>query len=492
MTTAPASKYVPTIGLEIHVELATRTKMFCGCANAFGDEPNTNICPTCLGLPGSLPVLNEEAVALALRFGTALGFEVPRHSIFHRKNYFYPDMPKDFQTSQYDEPICVNGTIEALGQLVRIERAHLEEDTGKSTHVGGSGRITDATYSLVDYNRAGVPLMEIVSHPDIHSAEQAKAYVAELRAVLEALSVSDVKMEEGSLRVDANVSVAPEGSTELGTRAEIKNMNSLRSLGRAIDYEISRQIDRLTGGERVIQETRHWDENDGRTHSMRSKEMAFDYRYFPEPDLVPIVPTEQMRQAAIDSQVELPSALRARLETEWEITPQDASTLVATGGLVAYARETIASIDAEAVTPKQVVNWCVGDVLSAINDLGIAPAALQLRPEGLAQIVSMVSEGSLSRRQAKEVFGACLAEGREPKEVVADLGLAQVSDESALRPVLGELIAAHPSEVERWKSGDEADRKKLTGFFMGQAMKALKGQGNPNELSRLLEELLQA
>jgi aspartyl-tRNA(Asn)/glutamyl-tRNA(Gln) amidotransferase subunit B len=271
------------IGLETHVELATATKLFCGCPNEFGSEPNTNVCPVCLGLPGSLPVLNAQAVDFALRLAEALGFDVPDRSIFARKNYFYPDMPKDYQVSQYEDPILSDGRLEVDGVVVGIERAHLEEDTGKTVHVGGGGRIHEADYSLVDYNRAGVPLMEIVTRPDIRTAEQARAYVAELRAVLRALGISDVKMEEGSMRVDANVSVRRRGTSELGTKVEVKNMNSLRSLGRAIEYEIERQIAMLEAGERIVQETRHWDEADGRTHGMRTKEGSSDYRYFPEP-----------------------------------------------------------------------------------------------------------------------------------------------------------------------------------------------------------------
>ncbi|MFO1538317.1 MAG: Asp-tRNA(Asn)/Glu-tRNA(Gln) amidotransferase subunit GatB, partial [Actinomycetota bacterium] len=281
------SGYEAVIGLEAHVELATATKLFCGCPNEFGAAPNTHVCPVCLGLPGSLPVLNRAVVEYALRFAAALGFRVPDESIFARKNYFYPDMPKDYQISQYEEPILVDGSIEVDGVHIGIERAHLEEDTGKTTHMGGGGRIHEADYSLVDYNRAGVPLMEIVSRPDIRTAEQARAYVSELRGVLKALGVSDVKMEEGSMRVDANVSVRPVGTEAFGTKVEIKNMNSLRSLGRAIDFEIERQIAALEAGERIVQETRHWDEADGRTHGMRTKEGSSDYRYFPEPDLVP-------------------------------------------------------------------------------------------------------------------------------------------------------------------------------------------------------------
>src|SRR6185369_497801 len=295
MTVTAARTWETVIGLEVHCELSTTSKLFCGCPNEFGDEPNTNVCPVCLGLPGSLPVLNERAVEFALRVAEALHLHVPAHSIFSRKNYFYPDMPKNYQTSQYDQPITIDGWLDVDGARVGVTRAHLEEDTGKSLHVGGEGRIHNADHSLVDYNRAGVPLLEIVSEPDIRSAEQAKRYVEELRATLLAVGVSDVKMEEGSLRIDANVSVRPLGTSEFGTRAEIKNLNSLRSLIRAVEHETRRQAGLLESGERVVQETRHWDEDGGRTTSGRSKEEAHDYRYFPEPDLVPVAPTDAMR-----------------------------------------------------------------------------------------------------------------------------------------------------------------------------------------------------
>ncbi len=290
MTATTTTTWEAVIGLEVHVELATATKLFCSCKNEFGAEPNTNICPVCLGLPGSLPVLGERAVEFALRVGEALQCTVPDHSLFHRKNYFYPDMPKDYQISQYDEPICVDGSLEVDGFRVGIERAHMEEDTGKTIHVGGGGRIHEADHSLVDYNRAGIPLMEVVSRPDLRSAEQSRAYVNELRGILQAIGVSDVKMEEGAFRIDANVSLRPEGAEALGTKVEVKNMNSIRSLGRALEYEIERQRGLLDAGERVMQETRHWDEDAGVTHTMRTKEEADDYRYFPEPDLVPVAP----------------------------------------------------------------------------------------------------------------------------------------------------------------------------------------------------------
>ncbi|HEY4398812.1 MAG TPA: Asp-tRNA(Asn)/Glu-tRNA(Gln) amidotransferase subunit GatB, partial [Acidimicrobiia bacterium] len=290
MTATATTTWEAVIGLEVHVELATSTKLFCSSRNEFGADPNTNICPVCLGLPGSLPVLNERAVEFALRVGEALQCTVPDRSIFHRKNYFYPDMPKDYQISQYDEPICIDGSLEVDGTRIGIERAHMEEDTGKTIHVGGGGRIHQADHSLVDYNRAGIPLMEVVSRPDLRSAEQARAYVNELRSVLQAIGVSDVKMEEGGFRVDANVSLRPAGASELGTKVEVKNMNSIRSVGRALEYEIERQGALLDAGEQVMQETRHWDEDAGVTHTMRTKEEADDYRYFPEPDLVPVAP----------------------------------------------------------------------------------------------------------------------------------------------------------------------------------------------------------
>ncbi len=344
MTTTTAATWEAVIGLEVHVELATATKLFCACKNEFGAEPNTNICPVCLGLPGSLPVLDEKAVEFALRVGEALNCTVPDHSLFHRKNYFYPDMPKDYQMSQYDEPISVDGSLEVDGFRVGIERAHMEEDTGKTIHVGGGGRIHEADHSLVDYNRAGIPLMEIVSRPDLRTAEQARAYANELRGILQTIGVSDVKMEEGSFRIDANVSLRPAGATELGTKVEVKNMNSIRSLGRALEYEIERQTVLLEAGERVVQETRHWDEDAGVTHSMRTKEGAFDYRYFPEPDLVPVAPDGPMRERVRAGMPELPAAVRARLVSEWGIGEHEARVLIGTPGLDEYAEAAVVAL----------------------------------------------------------------------------------------------------------------------------------------------------
>ena len=483
------TEWETVIGLEVHVELATATKLFCSCVNEFGAEPNTFVCPVCLGLPGSLPVLNERAVEFALRVGAAFHFDVPEQSIFHRKNYFYPDMPKDYQISQYDEPICVGGWLEIDGRRIGIVRAHLEEDTGKTLHVGGGGRIHDATHSLVDYNRAGVPLLEIVSEPDLRSADEAQRYVEELRATLRAIGVSDVKMEEGSLRIDANVSVRPVGASEYGTRAEIKNLNSLRSLRRAIDHEVARQIARLESGERVEQETRHWNEDDGQTHSMRSKEEAHDYRYFPEPDLVPVAPTAKMRAAVRASMPELPAARRARLTEQWGITDHDARVLVGTEGLAEYAEAAVVALAAG--TPKDVANWATGELLAFLNESGLSPEVLPLAPDGLAELVGLTAAGTLSRGQAKDVLGEALRDGKRPKAIVEDRDLAQVSDESALAATLDDVLAANADAVAEYRAGDDKVRKKKRGFLMGEAMKALRGQGNPQVLTRLLDQKLE-
>lgn len=476
------------IGLEVHVELATATKLFCSCANEFGAEPNTNVCPVCLGLPGSLPVLNERVVEFALRLGEAFEFSVPPTSIFHRKNYFYPDMPKDYQVSQYDAPICVDGTLVVDGTAIGMERAHMEEDTGKSLHVGGSGRIADADHSLVDYNRAGVPLMEIVSRPEIHSAEQARGYVSELRGVLGTIGVSDVKMEEGSMRVDANVSIRPVGSDELRTRVEIKNMNSLRSLGRAIDYEIARQIETYETGERIVQETRHWDEDAGVTHGMRTKEGSEDYRYFPEPDLVPVAPDDAMRAAARASIPELPAARRARLVAEWGIADHEAEVLLGEPGLADYAEAVVAA----GAPGRDATNWTVGAIQGFLNESGLTPATLPLPPDALAELIGLVADGTLNRKLATEVLDVALADGKRPKQIVEERGLAQVSDAGALGALVDGILAANADAVAEYRAGDDKVKKKKRGFLMGEAMKASKGSGDPKVLNQLLDEKLHA
>jgi aspartyl-tRNA(Asn)/glutamyl-tRNA(Gln) amidotransferase subunit B len=475
------------IGLEVHCELATASKLFCGCANAFGEEPNTNICPVCLGLPGSLPVLNEMAVEYALRVAEALHLRVPERSVFSRKNYFYPDMPKDYQTSQYDLPITIDGWIDVDGARIGITRAHLEEDTGKTLHMGGGGRIHDADYSLVDYNRAGVPLLEIVSEPDIRSADQAKRYVEELRANLLAIGVSDVKMEEGSMRVDANVSVRAVGSNELGTRCEIKNLNSLRSLVHAIEYEADRQWELVQTGERVVQETRHWDEAGGRTLSGRSKEEAHDYRYFPEPDLVPVAPTEELRAKVRASMPELPADRRARLIADWGIKDDDAYVLVDAPGLADYAEKAVAALNGGG-SARDVVNWVRQEVLAYLNESQASPA--ELAPEMLAELVGLVAAGTISRNQAKDVLAESLREMKWPREIVETRGLAQVSDESALAAVVDEVLGANPGVIDEYRAADDKAKKKKRGFLMGELMKALKGQGNAQVLNKLLDDRL--
>jgi aspartyl-tRNA(Asn)/glutamyl-tRNA(Gln) amidotransferase subunit B len=487
MTATATRTWETVIGLEVHCELSTTSKLFCGCPNEFGDEPNTNVCPVCLGLPGSLPVLNERAVEFALRVAEALHLHVPAHSIFSRKNYFYPDMPKNYQTSQYDEPITRDGWIDVDGTRVGITRAHLEEDTGKSLHVGGGGRIHDAEYSLVDYNRAGVPLLEIVSEPDIRSAEQAKRYVEELRGTLLAIGVSDVKMEEGSLRIDANISVRPEGSTEFGTRAEIKNLNSLRSLVRAVEFETRRQAGLLGSGERVVQETRHWDEDGGRTISGRSKEEAHDYRYFPEPDLVPVAPTDAMRAEVRASMPELPAPRRARLVEGWGIKDEDARVLVDVPGLADYAERAVAAL--KSGTPKDVANWVRQDVLAFLNDRGLAPAVLT--PEMLAELVGLVADGTISRGQAKDVLLESMEEEKWPDTIVRERGLAQVSDAGELGAVVDAVLARESATVEQYRaSTDDKDRKKKRNALMGQVMAELKGKGNPQLVNQLLDDRL--
>jgi aspartyl-tRNA(Asn)/glutamyl-tRNA(Gln) amidotransferase subunit B len=487
MTATSTRTWETVVGLEVHCELSTASKLFCGCANEFGDEPNTHVCPVCLGLPGSLPVLNERAVEYALRVAEALHLRVPERSIFSRKNYFYPDMPKDYQTSQYDEPITIDGWLDVDGVRVGITRAHLEEDTGKSLHVGGGGRIHDADHSLVDYNRAGVPLLEIVSEPDIRSAEQAKRYVEELRAALLAVGVSDVKMEEGSLRIDANVSVRPAGSTEFGTRAEIKNLNSLRSLVHAIEYETRRQSALVEDGERVVQETRHWDEDGGRTISGRSKEEAHDYRYFPEPDLVPIAPTDEMRARVKATMPELPAARRARLIESWGIKDDDARVLVDVPGLADYAERAVAALSSG--TAKDVANWVRQDVLAFVNDRGLSPAVLA--PEMLADLVALVADGTISRSQAKDVLADSLAEEKWPRDIVEARGLAQVSDLDELAAAVDAVLAANEATVAEYRAAeDDKARKKKRGFLMGEVMRGLEGKGNAQILSQLLDARL--
>ncbi len=469
------------IGLETHVELATRSKMFCRCPVSFGEEPNTACCPTCLGLPGALPVPNETAIDSIVRIGLALDCTVVEHSLFHRKNYFYPDLPKNYQISQYDVPICVGGhldvDVDGATNRVGITRVHMEEDTGKSLHVGDTGRIHEAAGSLLDFNRSGVPLVEIVTEPDLRSADEARAYARELQALILALGVSDARLEEGSMRFDANVSVRPAGSETFGTRAEIKNMNSLRSLERAIRYEIERQVKVVEGGGEVVQETRHWDEGDGRTHSMRSKEESEDYRYFQEPDLVPLHVDAAWRERVRAALPELPRAHRSRLEA-LGIDPAAAATLVAGEGLADMFEGAVAAgADARAAA-----NWLTGEVVAHLRRAGDELAGTGLAPAHLAELDAMVRDGKLSATAAKDVLAGVLAGEGSPAEVAEGRDLIQVTDTAALEAEVEAVLAAHDDAVAKIRDGD----MKPVGFLVGQVMRATGGKADPRQVSELV------
>ena len=471
MTSKTLDGWEIVIGLEVHAELATATKLFSSAQNVFGGEPNTNIDPVSLGLPGSLPVLNQKAVELAIRVGLALNCRVQR-SVFARKNYFYPDMPKAYQISQFDLPINEGGWLELPDrQRIGIERAHLEEDTGKSSHVGGGGRIHEADYSLVDYNRAGVPLIEIVGAPDLRSAEEARSYVSELRSILVAIGASDGKMEEGSMRVDCNVSVRPEGSEEFGTRCEVKNINSLRSLGRAIEYEAQRQVDIITSGQEVEQQTRHWDEADGRTHTLRSKEEAFDYRYFPEPDLVPLDPSPEWITEIQESLPELPRQRRINLAEAAGTTPQEA-TLVVERNLDEFA---IAVIE-KGADPTRVLVHLENNLADGIGEL---------TTESFAELISLETSGDLSATQAKTVLADLADKGGDPKEIAAHHGF-EAMDTSELETLIEGILADHPEDWTAFVEGDPEERKKKSGFFVGQVMKMTKGQADGKVVNDIL------
>jgi len=462
------------IGLEVHCELRTETKLFCWCRNAFGDEPNTDVCPVCLGLPGSLPVLNRQAVEYAIRIGTALHCQV-QPSLFHRKNYFYPDMPKDYQISQYDVPINVDGWLDLpSGGRVGIVRAHMEEDTGKTTHIGGGGRIHEAGHSLVDYNRAGVPLVEIVSAPDMRSAEEAREYVEELRAVLVATGSSDGKMEEGSLRVDCNVSVRPAGSTALGTRCEIKNMNSFRSLTRAITYEAARQVELLEGGGEVLQETRHWDEADGRTHSMRSKEEAFDYRYFPEPDLVSLDPGPEWVEAVRAAMPLMPAERRAAVAAAAGVpaSAEAVATVVRLQLDSLVSAAAAAQVDAN-LALRRLANEVAGEL--ADND------GASIDPSSFVKLLALEEKGELTPSQARTVLKVLVSQGGDPGPIAEGLGFQTVSAD-ALGEVVDQVVAANPREWERYAGGDD----KLAGFFIGKIKAATGGNADLRAASDLL------
>jgi aspartyl-tRNA(Asn)/glutamyl-tRNA(Gln) amidotransferase subunit B len=476
--------YETVIGLEIHAELATMSKMFCGCSTDFGGEPNSRTCPVCLGHPGSLPVANAKAIADSILLALALDCDITPRSIFHRKNYFYPDMPKNFQISQYDVPLSSRGQIVIdVGdrtRTVRITRVHLEEDTGKSIHVGESGRIHGAEHSLEDFNRAGIPLVEIVTEPDLRSPEEARVFMQLLRSTLEYLEISDCKMEEGSLRCDANISISADGV--LGTKVEIKNMNSFRALFRALTYEEERQRFLLREGGTVIQETRHWDEGAGKTHPLRTKEEAFDYRYFPEPDLVPLEPDPRFVAELKSGLPELPRARMMRLVEQYGL-PEDISVML-TGekALADYFERAVET----GQDPVELAKWIAGDLVAMLKESVVPIRHCPLEPRGLGELVALVAQNIISGKMAKDVLREAYETGKGPKEIVDSKGLAQIDDAGRIESVVAEVIAENPEAAEDLRNGKEQALK----FLMGQVMKKTRGQANPEMASEMMKKSL--
>ena len=487
--------YDPALGLEVHVELNTATKMFCGCPATFGGEPNTQVCPTCLGLPGAMPVVNGKAVEAAIRIGLALNCDIAEWCRFARKNYFYPDMPKNFQTSQYDEPIAFDGWMDVDIQTedgetetvrVEIERAHMEEDTGKSTHVGGAtGRIHGASHSLVDYNRAGIPLIEIVTKPITATREKAplvaRAYVQQLRDLILALGVSEARMDQGNLRADVNLSLAPKGSDVLGTRTETKNVNSFRSVENAVRFEIQRHAAVLSGGGSILQETRHWHEDTGITTSGREKSDAEDYRYFPEPDLVPVAPSREWVEELRATLPENPTAKRARLQAEWGFTDLEMRDTIGAGAL-GLVEETIAA----GTTPQTARKWWLGELARAANERDTDVASLGVTPADVATVQGLVDAGTLNDKLARQVFDGLLAGEGTPQEIVDARGLAIVSDDGALSAAVDHAIAANPDVADKIRDGKVA----AAGALIGAVMKEMRGQADAGRVRELILEKL--
>jgi aspartyl-tRNA(Asn)/glutamyl-tRNA(Gln) amidotransferase subunit B len=476
-------KYESVIGLEIHAQLLTDSKLFCGCSTRFGGAPNTQVCQVCLGMPGVLPVLNRKAVEYAVMMALAVDCRINTKSVFARKNYFYPDLPKGYQISQYSEPLAEDGSIEidldGGRKKIGITRIHMEEDAGKLLH---GETAEDTAFSFVDLNRTGVPLIEIVSEPDMRSAEEAQAYLKALRDILVYLKICDGNMEEGSFRCDANVSVRPVGAEKLGTKAELKNMNSFKYVKEAIEYEIQRQIDIVESGGKVVQETRLFDASTGVTASMRSKEEAHDYRYFPEPDLLPLYVEDKLVDRMRSVLPELPRAKRERFVAEYGIPAYDAGVLTATRELADYYESVVKNTD----EPKISSNWVMGELLRHLNDEGKTVSECPVSPETLSDLIKMIKSGEISGKIAKDVFEEMYKAGKSPAAIVKEKGLTQISDESELQRIIEDVIKANPENLARYKAGKD----KLFGFFVGETMKATKGQANPQLVNKLLKELL--
>lgn len=481
-----SKNYETVIGLEIHVELNTESKMFCACPVTFGERPNTQVCPVCLGHPGVLPVLNGKAVEFATLIGLAMNCEVTEFCQFHRKNYFYPDMPKDYQISQYDLPLCIDGYLD-VGEdkqtsRIGITRVHMEEDTGKLIHIGGSGRIHGADYSLVDFNRAGVPLIEIVSEPDIRSPEQARVFMQKLRSIILTLGVSDCNMEEGSMRCDANISIRPAGQKEFGTKTEVKNINSFRSVQRALQHELDRHIDTVESGDRVVQETRHWDDAGGVTTSLRSKEEAHDYRYFPEPDLVPLISDKTKVERMKKALPELPDARRIRLMEQYGLPKHDANVISlskATGDFFEEVMETYKDA-------KKVSNWILGELGGLLNQANLEIDECAVTPRHLIDLLKLVDKGTISGKMAKEIFKESFDTGKLPSVIVEDKGLVQLTDEDAIGKIVEQVLAENPKAIEDYKNGQE----RVVGFLVGQVMRLTQGKASPDAVNRLLKAKL--
>ncbi|MBE5398351.1 Asp-tRNA(Asn)/Glu-tRNA(Gln) amidotransferase subunit GatB [Brevibacillus borstelensis] len=474
------SQFETVIGLEVHAELSTNSKIFCGCPTEFGAPPNTHVCPICLGHPGVLPVTNRQAVEFAMKAALALNCEISRETKFDRKNYFYPDSPKAYQISQYDQPIGYNGWIDievnGVTKRIGITRLHLEEDAGKLTHSDFGGE------SLVDFNRVGVPLIEIVSEPDLRSPEEARAYLEKLKAIIQYTEVSDVRMEQGSLRCDANVSIRPAGQAEFGTKTELKNMNSFRNVQVALEYEVERQKEVVTSGGKIVQETRRWDEANKKTISMRSKEEAHDYRYFPDPDLVRMQISEEWVEAVRATIPELPDARQARYVNEYGLPQSDAGVITMSKDTADFFDETVKT----GADPKAAANWLMVELLGYLNAGNLTLADVKITPHGLGEMIKLIENGTISSKIAKTVFKEMVETGKEPKQIVEEKGLVQISDEGALLAIVQEVVNNNPQAVADYKAGND----KAVAFFVGQVMKQTRGKANPPMVNKLLVEAL--